>query len=396
MTDVSITDTVTATGTRIRRNLLAAPAVPSQRVDVYSGVARLAATVWASEVVMAGTTPDTAVVTVHPTSNMLGHYALAPLAERGLAGIGLATRYVGNDSSLITENVLLDIAAMVRELRARGYRRIVLAGNSGGASVVPYYQAQAQHSTVTAPPGGGPDLTGYDLPPVDGVIMLMAHSGRARLITEWLDPAIIDESTPFMRDAALDMYDQRNGPPYSAQFVEDYRAAQLERNRRISRWAEGMLRSIPPAVPDFPFIVHGTYADPRSLDADLEPSDRPIGVSLWGPPDSANYLPAGICRYTTARSWLNQWSVDHALGDALRWLPEVNVPVLIMYGTGDTAAHPQHALDMYEAVLQAPRELVAIIGAGHYFEGQPELRDEACDRIAKWVHALPDERQDRG
>lgn len=218
--------------TGFQRTLLGAPATPSRRVDVYSGVARLAATVWATEVVVSGTAPDTAVVLVHPTSNMLGHYALVPLAARGLAGVGLTTRYVGNDSSLITENALLDIATMVTHLRDCGYRRIVLVGNSGGASVVPYYQAQAQHATVTDPPGGGPDLTQHELPLVDGVVMLMAHSGRARLLTEWLDPAILDESAPFMRDPALDMYDKRNEPPYDAEFMARYRAAQVERNQR--------------------------------------------------------------------------------------------------------------------------------------------------------------------
>lgn len=358
-------------------------------MDVYSGVARLAATVWASEVVADGADPATAIVVVHPTSNMLGHYALVPLAERGFAGVGLTTRYVGNDSSLITENVLLDIAAMVRHLREdRGYRRVVLVGNSGGASVVPYYQAQAQHATITDPPGGGPDLTQHDLPPADAVVMLMAHSGRPRLVTEWLDPAIIDESSPFVRDPELDVFDERNGPPFDAEFVERFRAAQVARNCAITTWAQQMLRATPDGVDDFPFVVHGTFADPRSLDGSIEPSDREVGVSLWGPPKSANFLPAAIARYTTARSWLNQWSVDHALNDSLRWLPESQVPVLIVYGTGDTAAHPQHALDMYEAAPEALRTLVPIEGAGHYFQGQPELRDQACDHIADWLREL--------
>jgi pimeloyl-ACP methyl ester carboxylesterase len=373
----------------LRRNLLAAPSVPSKRVDVYSGVARLAATVWASEVVPEAEQPDTAVVVIHPTSNMLGHYALVPLAQRGLAGVGLTTRYVGNDSSLISENVLLDIASMVRHLREdRGYRRVVLVGNSGGASVVPYYQAQAQHATVTDAPGGGPDLTEHDLPPADAVVMLMAHSGRARLVTEWLDPAIIDETNPFLRDPDLDMFDERNGPPYSPEFVERFRAAQVARNRRITAWAKQMLRATPEGVDDFPFVVHGTFSDLRALDGTLEPNEREVGVSLWGSPWSANFLPAAIARYTTARSWLNQWSIDDALNDALRWLPESQVPVLIVYGTGDTGAHPQHALDMYDATPEALRTLVPIKGAGHYFQGQPELRDQAVDHIAEWISGL--------
>jgi len=57
----------------IERNLLAAPQAEHQRVDVYSGVARLAKTVWASEVRAPGTRPTTAVMICHPTANFLGH-----------------------------------------------------------------------------------------------------------------------------------------------------------------------------------------------------------------------------------------------------------------------------------------------------------------------------------
>jgi hypothetical protein len=90
----------------LERNLLGAPAEEHQKVEIYSGVARLSRTVWASEVRIAGTQPDVAVMLCHPTANFLGHYALAGLAERGLGGIGFTTRYVGNDTSLIMENCL--------------------------------------------------------------------------------------------------------------------------------------------------------------------------------------------------------------------------------------------------------------------------------------------------
>ena len=92
----------------------------------------------------------------HPTANFLGHYALPGLAGGASARIGLTTRYVGNDTSLIMENCLLDMGTMVDHLYASGYEQVVLVGNSGGASIVPYYQAQAVAPTVTAPPGGGP------------------------------------------------------------------------------------------------------------------------------------------------------------------------------------------------------------------------------------------------
>src|SRR3954468_8913212 len=190
----------------LERNLLAAPQEAHAKVEIYSGVARLARTVWGSEVRIAGTTPATAVVWCHPTANFLGHYSLPPLAERGFGAIGLTTRYVGNDTALILENCLLDIGAMVGHLRERGYERVVLVGNSGGASIVPYYQAQALAPTVTDPPGGGPDLTAASLTPVDALVMLNAHPSRARLNADWLDPAILDEHQPFARDSTLGMY----------------------------------------------------------------------------------------------------------------------------------------------------------------------------------------------
>src|SRR5437016_4793428 len=129
----------------LERNLLEIPVPPSGRVDVYSGVARLSGAIWASEVRIRGRQPHTALVVIHPTANFLGHYALATLAELGMGAIGLTTRYVGNDSNLNVENCLLDIGATVRYLRDHGYQRVVLAGNSGGGTVVPYYQAQAEH-----------------------------------------------------------------------------------------------------------------------------------------------------------------------------------------------------------------------------------------------------------
>jgi hypothetical protein len=157
------------------RNLLGARTVVPAKVEIYSGVARLARTVWASEVRPVGTQPKVALMICHPTANFMGHYALTGLAERGIGGIGFTTRYVGNDTSLIMENCLLDMGTMVEYLYERGYEKVVLCGNSGGASIVPYYQAQALHPTVTSPPGGGPDLSTAGLRPADAITLLNAH-----------------------------------------------------------------------------------------------------------------------------------------------------------------------------------------------------------------------------
>jgi pimeloyl-ACP methyl ester carboxylesterase len=374
----------------LERNLLAAPQEAHAKVEIYSGVARLARAVWGSEVRVAGTEPTTAIVWCHPTANFLGHYALPGLAERGVSGVGLTTRYVGNDTALILENCLLDIGCMVRFLRAKGYEKIVLVGNSGGASIVPYYQAQAESPSITTPPSGGPDLTQAELPPVDGIVMFNAHPSRARLCAEWLDPAIVSEQQPFERDPALDMYDPKNGPPFGAEFIATYREAQRARNRRISAWAEAQLRALvapehfPHGLDDLAFVVQGTVADLRFLDPAIDPSDRIIGPLPWGPPETTNYMPAGIGRTTTLRSWINQWSLDHTFGDALRWLPQIAAPVMVMVGTGDPLVTPQMAQQMYDAATGS-RALEMVPGATHYFENQPDLLDQALDTLVDWL-----------
>lgn len=378
----------------VERNLLGALTEAHQKVEIYSGVARLARTVWGSEMRIAGSRPKVAVMICHPTANFLGHYALPGLAKRGVAAVGFTTRYVGNDTSLIMENCLLDLGTMVDHLYERGYEKVVLVGNSGGASIVPYYQAQAQTATITAPPGGGPDLTTAGLRPADAVLLLNAHPSRARLNTEWLDPAIIDELDPFRRETSLDMYHPDNSAPFSSDFIELYRAGQLARNRRISAWAEAQLAELtsaghwPDGLDDLAFVIHGTAADLRFLDGNIDPSDRQIGVTLWGLPPVANYMPAGISRVSTLRSWLNQWSIDHTNGDSLRWLPTIEAPVQVVLGTADPTVLPNMAQQMYDAATGASRrELHMVKGATHYFEGQPELLDEALDAMVSFITA---------
>jgi pimeloyl-ACP methyl ester carboxylesterase len=377
------------------RGLLAAPQAAHARVEIYSGVARLAKTVWGSEVTAPGTSPTTAVVLCHPTANFLGHYALPGLAARGFAGVGLTTRYVGNDTALIMENCLLDMGSMVAHLRSLGYEKVVLVGNSGGASIVPYYQAQAESPSVTSPPGGGPDLTEANLPPADAIAMLNAHPSRSRLSIEWLDPAIVDEHTPFERDPELDMYNPLNGPPYGDEFIERYRAGQLARNRRISAWARAQLRLLtdpahqPAGLDDLAFVVQGTMADLRFLDSSLDPSDRVVGTTPWGVPFTANYLPAGISRCSTVRSWVNQWSFDDTLADSLRWLPGITAPIGVLSPTGDPLVLPHMGQQMYDAAVRSKdRQIWSIKGANHYFEGQPDLLDEALDALCDWVDGL--------
>ena len=376
----------------LRDELLAVPVDFGGPIQIYSGVARKSGRTWAR---LVGPSQDAlerpVFLIVHPTSNFLGHYALEPLARQGVTAVGMTTRYAGNDTSLLFENCVLDIASAVRLLRERGHTRIVLVGNSGGGGLAALYQSQAERPTLRSTPAGDPpDLTAADLPPVDGLIMLMAHPGRAQVYTEWLDPAIVDESDPDNRDSGLDMFSSRNGPPYGQQFLERYRSEQVARNQRIREWVLDRLKALAAQDPprdDFAFVVHGTCADPRFLDLSLDPSDRSPGT-LWGDAYTANFAPATLGRHTSARSWLSQWSLDDSQGNGLRHLPHVSVPVQVVYGTADTAAFPGHARSLYEAVAHQDKQIVPLHGANHYFTGQAQHVERCVQEMVRWAEGL--------
>ena len=367
--------------------LLGIPMATSSSVDIYSGVARLAGKVWGS-LHRADSPSRTVCLVVHPSSNVLGHYLLAPLAERGVDAVGFTTRYIGNDSSLLMENCVLDIGAAIRFLRERGYERVILIGNSGGGGLSALYQSQAEAPTITHTPAGDPpDLTTADLPPADALLELMAHPGRALVYTDWLDPAVVDEQDPTKRDPDLDLFSGAHTPPFAPDFLERYRAAQYARNQRITEWVRDQLAwldAAPGDLRDLPFVVHGTVADPRFLDMSIEPSDRVPGT-LWGPTAVANLMPASLGHHTSLRSWLSQWSVDESNCNGPLHLARTNVPTLVMYGTADQVCFPSYATMMYDAIQHDQKSLIPVEGGTHYLQGQPELQSLLADTVVGWL-----------
>src|ERR1700749_1381884 len=99
-----------------------------------SGLAMLRPRLWAAFHAAPGA--RTAAIVIHPTSNFMGHYLLKPLAERGVASLGLNTRYIGSDVALLLERAIQDLGAGVKWLREKGYERVLLIGNSGGGALV--------------------------------------------------------------------------------------------------------------------------------------------------------------------------------------------------------------------------------------------------------------------
>lgn len=318
----------------------------------------------------------TVIVFMHP----IGGGAYLPmvwaLARAGHHVIYCNSRYRGTDSALIMEKVALDLGMAISDATTRlGYERVVLAGWSGGGSLSVFYQQQAEAPSIIDTPAGDPiDLVGAGLIPADGIMLLAAHISRHGTLTEWMDASILDEDRPFDRDSELNLYDPANPhqPPYSADFLDRYRDAQRARNRRITERVETTLDELRSSGRPFDergFVVNGTMADPRWLDPTIDPNEREPGRCYLGDPQVVNDGPVGLARFCTLRSWLSQWSLDHARADGVTCGADVTVPALVIGNLADDACTPSHTRRLHEALGSTSKRLVEIPGANHYYLG---------------------------
>jgi len=334
-------------------------------------------------------TSDTVLVFMHPTATLDTLPMPREFARRGVPVLCCGSRYPHNDSALIMEKVVIDLGHYVRYAREKlGYKRVVLAGWSGGASLSVYYQAQAEQPTVRATPSGE-EVDFSALRRADGIMQLAAHSSRARIMTESMDASIRNELDPTDRDPALDLYAKVGGPrpPYSADFLARYRAAQIARNRRIAAWVRDTLADLERrGGPDLErcFVTHGTMADPRWLDPAVDSNERTPGRCYMGDPAVVNNGPIGLGRFCTLRSWLSQWSLDDSYANTERQGPQVTIPALVIGNGADDACPPSHT-DAIFASLGGPKEQHIIRGANHYYLGQREQLLEAIEICIEWM-----------
>jgi hypothetical protein len=367
----------------------------------------------------------TVVCFMHPKADMSRHYAIPALVDAGYAAFGQNSRWPNNDELCVHETLLLDVAAGIRFLRARGFTSIIACGNSGGGSLYAFYQAQA----VTAPPGrltrtpaGDPvDLNGADLPPFDGYINLAAHLGEGKILMQMIDPSVTDECDPLSCDASLDPFNPDNGyrqPPessrYAPAFVERYRAAQQARVSRLDTVARTLLaqrRAMrgPLAADDFaarpwaersrvlrgavlcPYmVVYRTEGDLRSFDLSLDPSERDAGSLFSYRPDLTNYMEFGFARVQTPRAWLSTWSGLSSNADVVRNAPHITVPSLVIYYRGDNGIFPSDARAVYDAVGAADKQLASAPGDHYGFGSGTQARTgapQALAQIVAWLRA---------
>ncbi|MGH7036158.1 MAG: hypothetical protein ACREFL_20720 [Stellaceae bacterium] len=338
-----------------------------------------------------GCSKDVAYLVLHPAVSFWNHYLVEPLSERRSAILALNTRAVNNDSTLLMERVIQDVGAGVRFLREEGYKKIVLIANSAGGPVMSLYQSQAEHLTIKSTPAGDPfDIIPDDLPRADAIALVGAHLGRAQKFRVTLDPSLLNEQDPFGADPALDMFNAENKPPYDRDWLARYRAAQKARQERITAWTLAKLRELRDPrgrqlTRDMGFAIYRTYANPATLDATIDPNDRPSGT-IFGNAQAVNYAAAMYGRFSTLTSYLSQWS-ELTVADGPSRIAETSVPVVNVRFSADQGTFPTETA-IYSTVCGARCEDYTLKDARHFPFKQkegPRLVNELADVLVDWT-----------
>ena len=341
-----------------------------------------------------GRPSKTLVIMMHPTTSLQILPVPRALAQAGVHVLCAGNRYFRNDTPLIMEKVAVDLGTYVRHAReVWKYDKVVLLGWSGGGPLALFYQSQAQKPTVTVTPAGDPaDLTQAGLSPVDGIVFQAANISRALLLSQSIDPSVLDEYNPERRKTELDIYNPRNPnqPPYSLDYIDFYRKAQLDRLRRRTDWVKETLqelRRVGGMEQERGILTHRTMADLRYVDKAVDPNDRPARTCVTGDPESANSGPTGWGRYSTLRSWLSQWSIFDSNVNGAAAASAITVPLLVMENSADEACPPGDPAAIFAAAGSVDKTMHVLKGARHYYQGQPELLEQATTLTLDWMRS---------
>lgn len=356
---------------------------------------------------------DTVVCVMHPREFMACHYLIPDIVESGCAAWSQSPRSVGNDLRLEHETALFDVAAGLTFLRAQGFRRIVLLGNSGGASLYAFYIQQSSREAagrIERTPGGRPTkLSTLSMPEVDGVLFVAPHPGQGALLMGCIDPSVTDERDPLSVDRTLDPLSEANGfspgnARYSREFLERYREAQRARVARLDAAArmliaermdakqkvkDGATDDLRRRAAHTPIMtVWRTDADPRCFDLSLDPSDRTFGT-LWGKdPFASNYGAVGFARSCTPDAWLSTWSGLSSNAALAKTAPAIGQPTLLIEYTGDNSTFPSVISEIYGQIAASEKMHLCIRGDHHgraLAAGDEPGRYIAGCEISRWL-----------
>lgn len=333
-----------------------------------------------------GTRPKVAVIATHYNVDFSQHYIADHLAARGFGFLGWNTRFRNDPLHFLLDRALADIGVGVRWLREEmGVESVIILGNSGGCSLMAAYQSHATTPNVVALPGMRPAPGLDDLMPGDAFIALAAHQGRPDVLTSQLDPAVIDENDPTLTDPELDLWNPERERPFTAEFLTRYRAAQRDRNARITAWAKSELRRLAAAGQrDRVFTVPRTWADPRFVDPTIDANERTPNLCYHGEPKQSNGSTWGLVTSCTLRTWLSMWSQETSQCNAGPHLANISVPSFVVNGAADTGVFPSDAKALLDGLASADKTGVEMPG-DHYFDRPTDTRPEVADVIAEWI-----------
>lgn len=334
----------------------------------------------------------TVVFIMHPRELLVTHYMVPHLLQAGYACWVQGPRTVGNDLRLEHEVALLDVAAGAGKLRALGFEKIVMLGNSGGAPLFAFYNQQARlepAARLKRTPGGRPiKLAEADMVVPDGFIFMAPHAGQGVLLMNCIDPSVTNEADPLSIDPALDPFSEANGfrqkpqsSQYAPEFVTRYRVAQRQRIERIDAAAKAMLaeksagrerskaggdrRDQMTSALNAIFEVWRTDADLRAFDLTMDPSDRRWGT-VWGSdPVASNLGGVGFGRVCTPESWLSTWSGLSSNASFDRCGASISQPLIMVYYTGDNTVFPTDANAIFAALGSSDKQRIDVKGNHH-------------------------------
>ena len=255
------------------------------------------------------------------------------------------------------ERAIQDLGAGVKFLRDAGYEKVVLIGNSGGAALASFYQAQAEQLTAHQFPDGDPThLHADDLPPVDGIALARRAPGPLEAAARLDRPlgnrrarsAVGRPGVGHVRPAAC-------GAATARRSWRAFSAAQKARRDRIEHWALERLaaaarhagRAARPGLHRLPHACRSALRRPVAR------RQRPRSPgSVWGDARQVNYSANAMGRTTSLTAFLSQWS-SRSQADGPSNLARTSVP----YAAADLHRRPvdlsEHARRLAEGGRRA-------------------------------------------
>lgn len=349
----------------------------------------------------------------------------------------------GTEVVTIWEELALDVAAAVQEMRSRGYRYVLLYGHSAGGPLMAYYQNLSENGNSIFNAGSGLsrfagfEQDGHEIrfPTADALITQNSTVGTGYSFLLRLDGSVIDERSGD-RDPKLDPFAEANGfdvdtgeAHYDHEFLTRYFAAQCFRMNRLVDAAQERLEACLAGRglfrDDELIVVPGIRAEPSCVDLALAagtrearrclPSHEPVLVRSRRrvvhnyAARNKQFRDGGTVH--TLRSFLSYRAVSAIAADygpdateptecgidfrssnaiTAAHVASVSVPLLITASTADTQVHLPSAELMYNAAVRtSDKSLVFIDGAEHDMtpvdEKFGDTRSIHVRAIAEWL-----------